>query len=203
MTSSTARAYHLRADEGRAIWHQGSLVTLKATSEDTDGQLWAAVQLAGCGWASPRQIHAHQEQAWYVIEGQVVFAIGEERVCAAAGSFVFAPRGTPRTLRVESDTARYLELGLPAGFERFFIETGGAARSLTLPVSSRQPPRPDHHAVELRGYGVDVMGPPLEPRAGWDTGRERSRGRPPPLPALPTSMTAHPLAFPTTNEEET
>lgn len=54
------------------------------------------------GWAERRLIaplhsHAHDDEAWYVLEGALCVRVGEEEVQANAGSGVFVPAGTPHT----------------------------------------------------------------------------------------------------------
>jgi mannose-6-phosphate isomerase-like protein (cupin superfamily) len=57
------------------------------------------------------RLHVHHEddEAWYVLEGTLGFRIGDETVEAAAGSAVFAPRGTPHSYWNAGDgPARYI-----------------------------------------------------------------------------------------------
>ena len=51
----------------------------------------------GDHWIAPLHVHHSDDEAWYVLEGELGFRLGSEVVIAAAGSAVVAPRGTPHT----------------------------------------------------------------------------------------------------------
>ena len=76
------------------------------------------------------------------------------------GDTVLAPRGVPRTYRIESETARVLVTGTPAGFERFIGAFGIAAARPEIPAG---PIEPDFEGVAQlereTGYRVEILGP--------------------------------------------
>src|SRR5689334_24038852 len=80
-------ALKLNAQQGRALWHLGALLTFKALGEETDGQFWALEGLADQHMAVPLHAHSREEEIWYVLEGEIVFTIGDETVTAGPGSF--------------------------------------------------------------------------------------------------------------------
>ena len=94
-----------------------------------------------------------------MLEGLVTVFIGDSRIDASPGEFVFMPRDVPHSYLVQSARARALVTYAPAGVEEFFIEMG-------LPVTDPdQPPAPvvpDHDvfAREMARYGVELVGPP-------------------------------------------
>ena len=51
----------------------------------------------GDHWIAPLHVHHSDDEAWYVLDGELGFRLGAEVVIAAAGSAVVAPRGTPHT----------------------------------------------------------------------------------------------------------
>ncbi len=51
----------------------------------------------GDHWIAPLHVHHSDDEAWYVLDGELGFRLGREVVIAAAGSAVVAPRGTPHT----------------------------------------------------------------------------------------------------------
>ena len=60
-------------------------------------------------WIAPLHVHHSDDEAWYVLDGELGFRLGDEVVLAAAGSAVVAPRGTPHTYwNAGSIEARYI-----------------------------------------------------------------------------------------------
>ena len=76
-----------------------------ATRSDSDGLAaddfvlveWTAE--VGTHWIAPLHVHHADDEAWYVLEGELGFRLGDEEVVAAAGSAVVAPpRHAPHLL---------------------------------------------------------------------------------------------------------
>jgi quercetin dioxygenase-like cupin family protein len=73
------------------------------------------------GWEGPPLHHHDFDEAFYVLEGELTFQLGDELATAGAGEVVFAPRGSHHTLaNLATRTARYVLTCTPAGFERYF-----------------------------------------------------------------------------------
>lgn len=161
---TSTRPYHLAGGEGPALWHLGSLATFKATSETTGGQLWLQEVLGGRGYAAPMHRHSREDEAFYVLEGEIAFHVGDEVLGAGAGSFLWAPRGIAHGFCVESDQARFLAFSGTAGLDRFFFDTGEPAGALTLPPPAAGPPDVAALAAAGAAYGVELVGPPPAPR---------------------------------------
>jgi quercetin dioxygenase-like cupin family protein len=158
--------FHTGPGEGTAIWHLGALLTFKATSEATEGRLWAKELLAPHGMAVPRHVHTHEDEAFYVLDGEVSMHIGDEVISASAGSFLWGPRTVPHAFCIESETAKLLVISTPGGFDRFFLDTGTAAAAPTLPPPATNPPDLDAIVAAAREHGVDIIGPPPGPATG-------------------------------------
>jgi quercetin dioxygenase-like cupin family protein len=68
----------------------------------------------GAHWIAPFHVHHADDEAWYVLEGELGFRLGDEEIVAQAGSAVLAPRGTPHTYWNAGNTeARYLLVMTP------------------------------------------------------------------------------------------
>lgn len=156
--------YHLPAGDGAAHWHLGALLTFKATTELTGGRLWANELLAERGMATPVHRHTREDEAFYVLDGEISVHVGDDTVQATVGSFLWAPREVPHALCVESAQARLLTVSTPAGLEQFFADTGEPAGALIVPPPTDEPPDLDALIAALADYGVDVLGPPPAPR---------------------------------------
>src|ERR671913_1620906 len=131
----TARVFELKEGEGNARWWGGGLATIKATGKET-GDLYSIVEiLEPQGAQAPFHLHRKEDEAFYVLEGEMTFHVGEETIKARPGSFVFGPKDVPHTYTVDSGPARLLFLLSPAGFEGFIEAISEPAKARTLPPS--------------------------------------------------------------------
>ena len=110
---------------GRTIAVVGDVYRFLATSEDTNGKyaMWEAIVPPGGG--PPPHVHSREEEGFYILEGEITFQIGEERVVATTGMFANMPVGTPHSFKNESNLpAKMLISVAPAGLEQMFFEVG-------------------------------------------------------------------------------
>jgi quercetin dioxygenase-like cupin family protein len=129
----------------------GVELVFKVRGEQSDGTLTAFENLVAAGDGPPLHTHASEDEAVYVLEGEVRFKLGDEIVTAPTGSYVFIPRGTPHAWQNVGDgPARMLFHFTPSGMERFF--DGYAAL---------EAPGGDAFKQVGAEVGVDVVGPPL------------------------------------------
>lgn len=150
----------LDAQQGRALWHLGALLVFKALGRETSGQFWALEGLADRHMAVPLHAHSREEEIWYVLDGEIAFTVGTETHIGRPGSFVHIPRLVPHTFQIRSQTARWFGIGLPAGLDKWFFETGEPAQTLTLPPPPTNPPDVDAIIASLEAYGTETLGPP-------------------------------------------
>ena len=90
-------------------------------SEESDGVVSIIDNTVPANWPGPF-LHKHDfDEAFYVLEGELVFQVEDAVVTKRAGELAFAPRGVAHTLANHSDApARYVLVCTPAGFERYF-----------------------------------------------------------------------------------
>ena len=112
--------------EGRfiAVGSCGAGVTVKASEGETGGlfTVWEGRVPPGTVGAGPHY-HRGRDEFFYVLEGEVVLRIGDERHMARAGTFAFVPRETVHGFHnASSASATLLVVHHPAGFEQFLEE---------------------------------------------------------------------------------
>ena len=129
----------------------GGPLTYKARGEQTGGTFTAFENTIPPDQGPPLHTHANEDEAFYVLNGELRFELGGELRPAPAGSFVFVPRGTPhRFQNVGDNPARILVMFTPAGMERFFDE-----------FANLSSPEPDAMTRIGGPLGMQVLGPPL------------------------------------------
>jgi quercetin dioxygenase-like cupin family protein len=117
--------------EGERRWFLGGgLHTWKASSEETGGAMIVFEDDLEQGKMTPMHLHAEADEAFYVIEGEIVLNVeGRERV-VGAGGFTFAPRGCSHAFVVTSPRARLLCIQTPGSGQAFYRD---ASRPTTEP----------------------------------------------------------------------
>jgi len=93
------------------------------------------------GFTAPPHYHKLEDESFYILEGEIDFYVGEQKVKAKAGDFIILPRNVPHHFELVTDTAKALLLITPAGFEVFFEEFGQPAKTLDLPPVPATNPR--------------------------------------------------------------
>jgi quercetin dioxygenase-like cupin family protein len=147
-------------ENAKNIWHMGAYIKFMAVGEDTGGQFWLAEQTSELGYASPVHRHTKEDEIFIVLDGKLTVQIDGQARTAAAGSAAFAPRGLSHAFQVQSPSARFLILSTPAGFERWFFQTGVPADGLTQPPAITEPPDFDALVASLAPFGVEFLAPP-------------------------------------------
>jgi quercetin dioxygenase-like cupin family protein len=126
----------------------GGPLTFKARGEQTGGALTVFENLIAPGQGPPLHTHANEDEAWYVLSGELRFRLQDELHDARAGSFVFVPRETPHCFQnIGTTLARLLVMFTPAGMERFFDE-----------FAALSAPDPAAFSEIGASYGMNVLG---------------------------------------------
>jgi mannose-6-phosphate isomerase-like protein (cupin superfamily) len=139
----------LGAGEGKTISVIGNPYTTKASKEDTRAA-YSLLEGTIVGDGPPPHIHDTEEEAFYVLEGELSVLLGERILTAKVGDFVLVPRGTVHTFsKAGTVTAKILIIISPAGFEKFFEEIAG-------------PPDLQKIMALAPKYNLRFVGPPPE-----------------------------------------
>ncbi|HVF79733.1 MAG TPA: cupin domain-containing protein [Solirubrobacteraceae bacterium] len=103
---------------GEGLWVEtpvGGVLTFKVTAEQSNGALTAAETVAAPGEGPPLHVHPDEDELIYILEGAIRIKPADEMIDAAAGSFVFVPRGTAHTWQnVGAAPARFYFAVMPA-----------------------------------------------------------------------------------------
>jgi mannose-6-phosphate isomerase-like protein (cupin superfamily) len=161
--AAASRTFAHEPGEGEAWWWVRALATIKATKEQTGGQYTLVEILAPEGYPGVLHVHHHEDEGFWILEGELTFYVGDQTIKAHPGSFLFGPRDVPHAFTVDSGPARLLFVLSPAGFEDLIREMGEPARELTIPPQPDAPP--DEAEMErmmaiAAKYGGEILGPP-------------------------------------------
>lgn len=93
---------------------------LKASQRSTGGALSVFETSIGAG--PPLHVHDREDESFYVLDGELSVRCGDDAFEAAAGSFVFLPRGRPHRVWAPGQSARLLLIAVPGGIEDYFAQ---------------------------------------------------------------------------------
>jgi quercetin dioxygenase-like cupin family protein len=119
-------------------------------SEETAGQMSVTEIVVPPGSGPP--LHTHDfDEAFYMLEGELIFQVEDALVTRGTGELSFAPRMVAHALANHSDApARYVLVCTPAGFERHWARVAAEAAGVEPPQWALQP-IPE----------ITVVGPPI------------------------------------------
>jgi quercetin dioxygenase-like cupin family protein len=111
--------------EGVTYDWRGARVTIKASGDDTAGQLSVMESTYPAGLRVPTHTHAGEDEMFYVLAGEIRGFCDEEQWTATPGTFVFVPRDRPHGFVVISaDPARALVVVGPPALDRQVAASG-------------------------------------------------------------------------------
>jgi mannose-6-phosphate isomerase-like protein (cupin superfamily) len=126
-----------------------------ATPETTGGRLSLTVATAEKGFGGPPlHLHLRDDEAFFVLEGELRFRAGEEERTVGPGGFVYVPANTPHAFTSVGDGhAKLIEMFIPGDFDGYFRELAGL-------IASKTWTRETVDGLQEK-YGMVVLGPGL------------------------------------------
>jgi quercetin dioxygenase-like cupin family protein len=150
----------LTTDAG-SLWFRERLAELPAEAA-RGAERVAVIESATLSRGAMPPLHVHdRDESYHVLEGEVVFYVGDEIVRARAGEVVVAPRGVARTFRVASKRARWLLMTTLRSVSRY----EDFARAVTWRRARERADWPSAEeaaavAAIAAANGIEVLGPP-------------------------------------------
>jgi mannose-6-phosphate isomerase-like protein (cupin superfamily) len=110
----SARAVVVPRGEG----HRVGNVEFLARTADTPRFNFGIIEIAA-GRVLEEHVHGEEDDAFYILEGEMTFTVDDEEVAAPPGTFVLVPPGVEHGFRNDGDIpVRMLNIHAPAGFDR-------------------------------------------------------------------------------------
>ena len=144
-------------DEGEARWWGGGLAVIKATAAATGGQMTIVEVTEPPGTEAPLHVHHNEDEAFWVLEGDVTFEIGRTTFEAHAGDYAFGPRHIAHRYTVGGAGCRMLFILTPGGFEDLVTAMSEPARARTLPPPSPEEPDMAQTKLIAQAHGGEVL----------------------------------------------
>jgi len=156
---STAVPIIRQDGEGEQMWFAGGgTFTWKATAAETDSAFLLMEDRMVKGKTTPNHLHPANDEAIYVLEGELLVDVEGEQQRVGEGGFFCVPRGVPHAFMVTSETARVLALQTPGTGEAFYRDAGEPIGSAT---DAAQPPDWGRlREVAERSESIELLGPP-------------------------------------------
>jgi mannose-6-phosphate isomerase-like protein (cupin superfamily) len=135
--------------EGKVLSARGSTMFFKATHANTNGAFSLMERtLPPGGRKPPPHIHTNCEEAFYVVDGEIEFFLGEETVIGRRGTFVLVPGGVSHTFgNSAAIPSRLLIIHAPA-MDAYFEE-------LQALWSGQIPPSPEEERRLMKRHGME------------------------------------------------
>ena len=110
-------------DSVKVTFGAGDEYRYLATGDDTDGGYYLVEAVVPPEGGPPFHIQTREEEAFYILEGELSFYGEDGEVVAGPGTYLNIPKGAKHRFRNNGDsTARMLFFFTPAGIEGLFDE---------------------------------------------------------------------------------
>lgn len=154
------KGFKVSVGEGRSHGHiqlkgrNKNIIDLKVSGKDTSGDLLIYQStLVSPKSGPPLHVHFYQDEIFYVLEGEYLFQVGEDRYQVKPGDTIFLPRNVPHTWVQLHDTGKMLVILQPAGkMEEFFLKV----------ASLDHDPTGEEMATLIAAHEQKVVGPPIK-----------------------------------------
>jgi mannose-6-phosphate isomerase-like protein (cupin superfamily) len=98
--------------------HRVGNVEFLARTADTPRFTFGIIEIVA-GRVLEEHVHAEEDDAFYILDGEMTFFFGAEEAVAGPGTFVLVPPGVAHGFRNDGDgPVRMLNIHAPAGFDR-------------------------------------------------------------------------------------
>jgi len=160
ITLRTDKGFKVNAGDARFGTHYKmkgvtlNLLDIKISGKDTEGDL-AVFEQTGLTpkGGPPLHIHPNQDEWFYIIQGEYLFQVGEDKYQMRAGDTIFLPRKVQHAFVQLTEKGKMIVSYLPAGkMEAFFAITD----------KWTSPPSKEEIAQVFTDHDMQVVGAPLK-----------------------------------------
>jgi len=130
-----------------------NVLDIKISSKDTDGNL-AVFEQNGFTpkGGPPLHIHPYQDEFFYILDGEYLFQVGDDKFQMKSGDTIFLPRKVPHAFVQLTEKGKVIVSYMPAGKMEDFFKTTDLWTS---------PPTLKEIQKAFEDHDMKVVGPPL------------------------------------------
>ncbi|MFY9264311.1 MAG: cupin domain-containing protein [Solirubrobacterales bacterium] len=147
----------LTKENSEAYWWFGSLAIVLLSAEQTMGRSSVVEITEPAGAVAPLHVHTKEDEAFVVLDGDVVVEVGGERVALSPGEVGFGPRGVPHCYEVGPNGCRMLFVLTPGGFEGLIRLMSTPAERLMLPGADVTYPDLEELGDAIGEFGCSIL----------------------------------------------
>lgn len=120
--------------------YQGGYFKVLIAPDATQGNMVLLEMALPKGAEPPPHIHTKEDESFYLQEGEIIFYIGDKTIHARPGDAVFAPRRVAHHFKIQSASAKFLNLITPGNLLYYFMEFSEPETSVVPVVAQQGPP---------------------------------------------------------------
>lgn len=156
----TKKGFKVKAGEARFGKHYKmkgvtqNILDIKISGEDTEHGVAMFEQTGLSPNAPPLHIHPFQDESFYVIEGEYLFQVGEDKYKMISGDTIFLPRDVQHAFIQLTERGKMIVSYLPAGKVEAFFQVTDQWTS---------PPSKEEITKVFEDHDMKVVGAPLKP----------------------------------------
>src|SRR5215831_675453 len=159
---NNTKIIHVGPGEGEAFSAVGDVYRVLASGRQTADVYALSEVRVSPNNGPPPHIHSREDESFFVLEGEVEFQVGDEKITGRPGTFIQAPRGIAHSFKNNTQLpARILVFVTPAGFENFVNEFARPVASFDSPAIPATKDEVDKLLAAAPKYGLQIL-PPSE-----------------------------------------
>lgn len=141
-------------DKENSYWYIGHLMSVLITSKQTAGRYALLRATERRGLEPPPHTHTKEDEAFLILDGDVIYTVGGKTYHAKTGDVMFLPKNIQHSFKIQSETLETLIFLTPGGLENYFIEMSTPAKEVQLPPLPQVPPDIAKLVATASKYGV-------------------------------------------------